>query len=200
MNDNILIRIDFQNDFVHPDGALSICNTHLIAAHQKFVKQLEANSFVQIIETYDTHFAETYSETIEAQNYPPHCLFGSWGWLQAAPFDSAVRVSKLYKSTTNLWNETVQYKLLNTDWRTKNVYLCGLLSDVCVQQAMDGFLKRNAHVIILKDLCQGLQRQINDIIQDDCYLPYRNNGHLRSMTASQFLRQALSYHKDTEQS
>ncbi|MBR2274090.1 MAG: hypothetical protein IJ864_04630 [Alphaproteobacteria bacterium] len=119
MNNNILIRIDFQNDFVHPDGVLSICNMSLIAAHQKFAQQLSANSFAQIIETYDTHFAETYHETIEAQSYPPHCLFGRWGWLQAAPFDSALNVSKLYKSTTNLWNEAVQYKLLNADWCTK---------------------------------------------------------------------------------
>ena len=86
MNNNILIRIDFQNDFVHPYGALTISNPELIEKHQKFAEGLFNHSFDKIIDTYDTHFAETYPHTIEAQSYPLHCVFGSWGWQQAAPF------------------------------------------------------------------------------------------------------------------
>lgn len=45
--------------------------------------------------------------------------------------------------------------LLQQDLRDKEVYLCGLLSDICVQQGMDGFLRRGAKVTVLEDLCQG---------------------------------------------
>ena len=161
---NIFVRIDFQNDFVHPHGALSINNPELIEKHQQFADSLFPNCFDKIIETYDTHFAETYANTFEAQSFPPHCIFGTWGWQQAAPFKPDLEVTKMYKSTTNLWNEIKNYRELNDDWNNTNVYLCGLLSDICVQQAMNGFLKRGAKVILIDDLCQGAEKQISDIL------------------------------------
>lgn len=191
MKKNILIRIDFQNDFVHPHGALTINNPELIEAHQKFADSLFNNCFDEIYETYDTHFQETYPSTIEAQSYPLHCVFGSWGWQQAAPFKPDLKVKKIYKSTTNLWNEVKNYADLNNNWQDKNVYLSGVLSDVCVQQAMNGFLKRDATVIIFDDLCQGLNEQISDILTKDVYRPYVESGKLKSITTAQFFRCAL---------
>jgi len=191
MKKNILIRIDFQNDFVHPHGALSIDNPELIDKHQQFADSLFNNCFDKIIETYDTHFAETYPNTFEAESYPPHCIFGTWGWQQAAPFKPDLKVTKMYKSTTNLWNEIKNYRDLSEDWQDKNVYLCGLLSDVCVQQAINGLLKRGATVIILDDLCQGAQKQISDILQEESYRPFVEDGKLKSITTAQFFRCAL---------
>ncbi len=191
MTNNILMRIDFQNDFVHPHGALSIKNQDLINKHQQFADSLFEHTFDKIIETYDTHFAETYPQTLEAQNYPPHCLYGTWGWQQAAPFKPDLDVIKMYKSTTNLWNEVKNYKDLSEDWRDKNVYLCGLLSDVCVVQAMNGLLKRGANVIVLEDLCQGAEMQITDILQMEPYEKYVESGQLKSMTTAQFFRNQL---------
>ena len=191
MTNNILMRIDFQNDFVHPHGALSIKNQDLINKHQQFADSLFEYTFDKIIETYDTHFAETYPQTLEAQNYPPHCLYGTWGWQQAAPFKPDLDVIKMYKSTINLWNEVKNYKDLSEDWRDKNVYLCGLLSDVCVVQAMNGLLKRGANVIVLEDLCQGAEMQITDILQMEPYEKYVESGQLKCMTTAQFFRNQL---------
>ena len=185
------MRIDFQNDFVHPHGALSINNPDLINKHQQFADSLFEHTFDKIIETYDTHFAETYPQTLEAQNYPPHCLYVTWGWQQAAPFKPDLDVIKMYKSTTNLWNEAKNYKDLSEDWRDKNVYLCGLLSDVCVVQAMNGLLKRGANVIVLENLCQGAEMQITDILQMEPYEKYVESGQLKSMTTAQFFRNQL---------
>ena len=70
MTNTILMRIDFQNDFVHPHGALSLKNPELIERHQQFADSLFNNTFDKIIDTYDTHFTETYNNTIEAQNFP----------------------------------------------------------------------------------------------------------------------------------
>ena len=185
---NIFVRIDFQNDFVHPHGALSINNPELIEKHQQFADSLFPNCFDKIIETYDTHFAETYANTFEAQSFPPHCIFGTWGWQQAAPFKPDLEVTKMYKSTTNLWNEIKNYRELNDDWNNTNVYLCGLLSDICVQQAMNGFLKRGAKVILIDDLCQGAEKQISDILQEDAYRLFIEQGKLKSITTAQFFR------------
>lgn len=191
MNNRILMRIDFQNDFVHPHGALSIEAPELIEKHQKFADSLFKGSFDKIIDTYDTHFQETYGQTIEAMNYPLHCVMGSWGWQQAAPFKQELNVTKMYKSTTNIWNETRQYRDLAADWNGKEVFLCGVLSDVCVQQAMNGLLKKGAQVIILEDLCQGLNREIGDILQDDIYRPFIESGRLKCISSAQFFRKNL---------
>jgi len=191
MTKNILMRIDFQNDFVHPYGALSIQNPDLIEKHQKFAEGLFANSFDEIIETYDTHYYETFDNTFEAEKFPLHCVFNSWGWQSAAPFKPEFNVTKMFKSTTNIWNEIKTYKRLNENWQGQNVYLCGLLSDICVLYAMNGLLKRGANVIIFDDLCQGAEKQISDILQEDTYLPFVESGQLKSITTAQFFRSAL---------
>ena len=191
MNNRILMRIDFQSDFVHPHGALSINSPELIERQQKFADSLFPTSFDKIIDTYDTHFAETYGETSEAANFPLHCVFGSWGWQQAAPFKPELGVTKMYKSTTNIWNEAHAYRDLAANWADKEVYLCGVLSDICVLQAMHGLLKRGANVVILEDLCQGIKRQTGEILRDDKYLPFIEQGKLKSITSAQFFRAAL---------
>lgn len=191
MNNRILMRIDFQNDFVHSHGALSLNAPELIEKQQKFADSLFTNTFDKIIDTYDTHFQETYDETIEAKSYPLHCVKGTWGWQQAAPFKPELNVTKMYKSTTNIWNEVRHYADLAADWHDKEVYLCGVLSDVCVQQAMNGLLKKGANVVILEDLCQGAQRQIGDILQDEVYRPFIESGKLKTINSAQFFRQNL---------
>ncbi len=195
MTNRIFMRIDFQNDFVHPHGALSIEAPELIEKHQKFADSLFKGSFDKIIDTYDTHFQETYGQTQEAMSYPLHCVLGSWGWQQAAPFKPELNVTKMYKSTTNIWNEVRQYRDLAADWNGKEVYLAGVLSDVCVQQAMNGLLKKGACVVVLEDLCQGLNRQIGDILQDDIYRPFIESGRLKSITSAQFFRSRLNEKK-----
>ena len=192
---NILMRIDFQNDFVHPHGALSVHNSELIEKHQQFADGLFKDSFDEISEPYATHFDETYPQTIEAKSFPKHCVFGTWGWQQAAPFKPELEVTKLYKSTTNLWNEVYQYQKLAENWNDKTVYLCGLLSDICVQQAMNGLLKKGANVIVLEDLCQGANKQIGDILQEEAYQPFIEAGKLKSITTAQFFRKSLNNKK-----
>lgn len=191
MNEKILVRIDFQNDFVHPHGLLTISDTDLIEKHQKFADSLFKGSFDKIIDSYDTHFNETYPNTLEAQNYGIHCVFGTWGWQQAAPFKRELNVMPIYKSTTNIWNEAKAYKDLSDDWSGKDVYLCGVLSDVCVVQALNGFLKKGANVIVIEDLCKGLNEEITDILKNDVYQTFINEGRLKSITSQQFFRSSL---------
>ena len=188
MNNRILMRIDFQNDFVHPHGSLSLKNQQLINRHQTFANGLFKDSFDKIIDSYDTHFAETYANTIEAQSYPPHCVYCMWGWMSAAPFKFGLPVTNVYKSTTDIWNEAKNCQALNENWQGKEVYLCGVLSDVCVVQAMHGLLKRGANVVIIEDLCQGAQMQISDILQKDIYRPMIDKGRIKTITTSQYYR------------
>ncbi|MCX4349825.1 MAG: cysteine hydrolase family protein [Alphaproteobacteria bacterium] len=191
MNERILARIDFQNDFAAPEGALSINNPELIARHQRFADNLQKGMFSEIWDFRDTHFAETYAQTKEAESFPLHTEFGSWGWEAAAALKDNIPVCTFFKSTTNLWNEVNQYAALQQDLRGKNVYLCGLLSDICVQQGMDGFLRRGAKVTVLEDLCQGMNKQIPEIVSEPKYQKFVEEGLLRHITSAQFFRSIL---------
>ncbi len=195
MNERTLVRIDFQNDFVAEEGNLTINNPALIARHQHFNQSLQKGMFTQIIDAADTHFAETYPNTKEAQSFPPHTIYGTWGWQKAAEFKDNIPVVNLYKSTTNLWNEEKTYAVLQQDWRGKEVYVCGVLSDICVKQAMNGFLSRGAKVTVLEDLCMGANQQMPEIIQQPAYQKAVEAGVLRMMTMQQFFRQVLNEKK-----
>ncbi len=195
MNERTLVRIDFQNDFVAEEGNLTINNPALIARHQHFNQSLQKGMFTQIIDAADTHFAETYPNTKEAQFFPAHTIYGTWGWQKAAEFKDNIPVVNLYKSTTNLWNEEKTYAVLQQDWKGKEVYLCGVLSDICVKQAMNGFLSRGAKVTVLEDLCMGANQQMPEIIQQPAYQKAVEAGALRMMTSQQFFRQVLNEKK-----
>ena len=106
-------------------------------------------------------------------------------------FKDNIELIKIFKGTTNIWHEKHNDAILSAEWQNKKVYLCGVLSDVCVKEAMDGLLKRGAEVCVLEDLCLGLNRQIGDILNDEVYRPFINAGKLHSITSAQFFRTCL---------
>ena len=117
MKKRILVRVDFQNDFVDPDGKLTINDVALINRHQRFCNSLQRGMFAEVIDIADTHFEETYAATAEAADYPLHAAYYTWGWHKAAEFKDNIPLTNLYKSTTNIWNEENNYTLLRQDWR-----------------------------------------------------------------------------------
>ena len=195
MSERILMRVDFQNDFVDPEGKLTLSDEKLINRQQHFCDSLQKGMFAQIIDVADTHFEETYGATKEAQSYPPHAIYYSWGWHKAAEFKDNIPLTNLYKSTTDIWNEEKNYAVLQQNWKNKNVYLCGVLSDVCVRQAMDGLLKRGAKVTVLEDLCKGAQKQMPEMVLEPQYSQVRASGQLQLMNSTQFFRSILNEKK-----
>ena len=61
---------------------------------------------------------------------------------------------------------------------------------------MNGFLKKGANVIIIDDLCMGLNQQISDILKEEPYHPFIKTGKLKNITSAQFFRGALLEKKD----
>lgn len=191
MKKRVFVLVDFQNDFVQPDGALTINNPDLINRVQKFTDNLQKGMFEEIVLTADNHFNETYPLTPEAKNYPPHCIHGTEGWKLAVNLKRNIPVGILYKSSTDMWNEAPNYSMLQQKWADKDVYLAGVLTDVCVKQAMDGFLKREASVTLFNDLTQGLSMQTEELLQQPEYAEAVENGQLRQINSSQFFRRML---------
>ena len=197
MKKRIWVRVDFQNDFVDLDGILTINDVVLINRYQPFCNSLQRGMFAAIIDIADTHFEETYAVTAKAADYPLHAAYYTWGWHKAAEFKDNIPLTNLYKSTTNIWNEENNYTLLQQNWRDKDIYLCGLLSDVCVREAMDGFLNRGAKGRLLEDLRKGVQRQLPEIVAEPQYAEFLTGRQLHMMTSAQFFQNDTERKEET---
>ncbi len=78
MHKNMLVVVDYQNDFV--DGALGFPGAEkLDRAIAEKIRHAEQNGTTVVV-TMDTH-GENYLDTREGQRLPvPHCIEGSRGW------------------------------------------------------------------------------------------------------------------------
>ncbi|MDR1694834.1 MAG: cysteine hydrolase [Lactobacillaceae bacterium] len=186
MKKRTLVIVDFQNDFVHPNGALTVNSPELIERMKQFAKGLQKDMFERILITADNHDKDAYHLIEEAELFPPHCLKGSWGWEYAVDLNDNIPCMTLYKEGNDIWDEEHNYKELQENWEGREVYIAGLVSDICVKKAMDGFLKRGAKVTVFEDLTQGLEKSIKEVISDDKYKSFVASGAVSCITARQF--------------
>lgn len=175
---NIFVLIDLQNDFILPNGKLTVNAPNLIQKTQKFVDRTTAR-FDEYWVTYDTHFEESYNQTEEAKSYPPHCMYLTKGWQVPVTFPPNKPVRKFIKATTNLWAEEHQYPTLKEDLKNTTFYVAGVCSDICVIQAIDGLLQKGANVVVLRDLTKGLAKEMDAVVQTPYYQKLITRGQLK---------------------
>ncbi|MCL2673203.1 MAG: hypothetical protein FWF01_02295, partial [Alphaproteobacteria bacterium] len=63
--------VDMQNDFLMPDGALTLNAPGLADKTNVFINSLDQGSYV-LASTLDTHYKENYHETEEGKVFPLH--------------------------------------------------------------------------------------------------------------------------------
>lgn len=184
--------IDAQVDFMRPEGALyvpgaeetiEIINDYLGSVTME-------NGYFGSIFTADTHNAEDYPKSEEAETFPPHCYVGTDG------FDFAIepqRVSPellsviLNKDVFNMWeaeegiirpfkrvgdeiaiggnqDRDVFFKNLISAGVT-NIEVSGVASDYCVKWAIEGLLVRDFNVIVYDNLVAGIEKDIHEVAE-----------------------------------
>ncbi len=112
--------IDAQEDFMLSTGALPVPGAEdLIPTMNEYLKNLTVeNGYVGVIFTADTHDADTYPDSLEANGdesldipgFPPHCYMGTDGFKFAidprnAVVDSNFKRFILNKGVFNMWEE-----------------------------------------------------------------------------------------------
>lgn len=204
---NILVMIDMQNSFIHPQGKLYIKNSErLIQDTNDYLKNISKDFFDCVIYTQDTHFAKTYNQYEEAKHFPLHCEFNTWDWelaLSTELMDDKIKhIYTLHKDTYDMWNKPtidnnydLMYKLINHKTKKPcfnsvdellqsypiehtNIYLLGVASDYCNKYAIVGFLQRNYKVHILQNLTEGIEKNTIITIENDNFLCYCINNDL----------------------
>ena len=191
--EKVLFIVDMQNDFLLPDGKLTVFknasseSSLFIDKAQTFLNAITPNMFDRIVATFDTHYPDNYSSTIESDEFVGHCLFGTEGWESPLTLPDDIPTEKLYKHGFNIWDES-NYKLLSADCTEKHIFLMGIATDYCVKYAMEGFLQKGAKVTVLSDMVHELFTPLNTLLADAKYAPYRDKGRLEDTTTTTFLR------------
>ena len=123
----LLVVVDYQNDFI--DGALGFKGAELIAPRiAELINEFRKEND-DVVFTFDTH-DQDYLNTIEGKYLPaPHCLKGSDGWALHPLIAPLVKDAICFEKPS--FGSKELGKLIEQN-NYDEIYLCGLVSDICV--------------------------------------------------------------------
>lgn len=168
MNNNFLIIVDMQNDFV--TGSLGTDEAKSIV---EGIKEYADNFEGEIIFTRDTHYGD-YNETQEGKMLPvEHCKIGSVGWDVVPELASLIteRKAKTFNKST-FGSQYLGYYIDNSTFFLSDeayedgvdVYICGVCTDICVISNVLLIKAFNPEIKIhvLSSLCAGTTPEMHE--------------------------------------
>ncbi len=183
-----VVVVDTQWDFIAAEGALSVAGAAaLVAPMQAWLSALQPEETAGVLFTFDTHFAETYAASPEAELFPIHCVRGTRGWrnmLDVALVDAAIPAWQIEKGVFDMWAEP---GLAIEDARgagratisrenffaglaesgVTDVTVIGVAADYCVRWAVEGLIARGFAVTVPAGLTRGIERQIGTVAAEN---------------------------------
>lgn len=185
----VLIVVDYQNDFVAQDGALSISGASSIASD---IQKLITNPIYEnVIYTFDTHIPIEYSSSDEAKMFPNiHCEFGKPGW---ELFEIRPRHVEEFERVKNALDEPFSMIVINEEFFfTKNVFdiwqgnseysewflktfdpaefefdVVGVAYEVCVYQNIMGMVEKGYKVNFIESCSAAITEQGKETAKSD---------------------------------
>lgn len=184
---NLIVVVDTQADFMLPDGALPVPGADaIITPLAEWLAKRTADDSAAVIFTFDTHFADTYPASVEARQFPIHCVRDTPGWrnlLDPLAIDPAIPCRTLEKGVFDMWAETglqlcdprsvappVPRDAFFANLREQGVdhaIVVGVAADYCVRWAIEGLVERGFSVTVPAPLTCGIDRAIDAVIVDD---------------------------------
>lgn len=179
-----VIVVDTQRDFMLANGALSVTGAEgMIAAMDQWLGALDPAATAGVLFTFDTHRAETYDRSPEAEAFPPHCLRGTAGWenvLDPGSVDPAIPVWWIEKGVFDMWAEdglTVEDARLPTTpamprdrffadllaCGIQEVAVIGVAADYCVKWTVAGLIERGFTAMVPASLTCGIDKDIREV-------------------------------------
>ena len=97
----VLIVVDMQNDFGHPDGSLFVAGgDHIVGAINDQIERT-ATAGGTVVLTQDWHPASTPHFIDDGGVWPTHCVAGTWGAALVDGLDPNHRTSAVVRKGTN---------------------------------------------------------------------------------------------------
>lgn len=182
----VVVVVDTQADFMNPDGALAVADADALAAPMTaWLQALDPEDTAAVLFTFDTHFADTYPSTAEAQQFPIHCVRETPGWhnvLDPAAVNPAIPAYRLEKGVFAMWEEphlrveplaggaSLDRDAFFRDLHARGVeeaVVIGVAADYCVRWAIDGLVARGFRVTVPQALTRGIARPIEQVLAED---------------------------------
>jgi len=178
MKNKVLIVVDYQYDFVSPEGALYVPEAETIV--NSIQNQINDKSFTDIIYTMDTHDS-SYSSSEESKLFPAHCEFNSRGWdfyqikprnkevktiiesgIMESPKDFSIdREFVFMKNQFSIWDGNDNYeRFFQEKFPSKEtpIYIVGVATNYCVFQNAMGYISRGyTNVNIIESCTKGIK-------------------------------------------
>ena len=192
----IFVVVDYQQDFVDPQGALPVPNADKI--WQNIQDKIDSNDYTDIIYTFDTHTTTDYDNSFEKTLFPNiHCEFGTNGWnlFRITPKNN----DKFQNDLKSLKNENIPFinleytsektneffftKNLFDIWQGNNMYadwfttnfnkdeviidIAGVATEFCVKMNIIGLIDRGYKVNILTECIKSITDEGNTETTND---------------------------------
>lgn len=174
-------NVDTQFDFVSPKGKLYVPEAELLLSIWKQLTELATQNSIKVINTADWHFTESkeLSEKPDFVNtFPPHCMAESVGARfvnETNPenplvidWDKNIKISKkeiesnsnrnivLRKDAFDVFKGNPYTEEIVKLLSPKTVIVYGVTTNVCVNDAVLGLIKRVPRVIVVEDAIKEL--------------------------------------------
>ncbi len=185
---DLIIVVDTQADFMLPDGALPVRHAdEIVAPLQAWLEARSAADSAAVLFTFDTHFADSYPGSAEAELFPIHCVRDTPGWRNLIDFTRLaddLPCATLEKGVFDMWAEpdvairdarrddapATPRDRWFADLRARGIdhaIVVGVAADYCVAQAVAGLVARGFRVTVLRGLTRGIARSIDAVVRDD---------------------------------
>lgn len=174
----ILIVVDYQNDFVNPNGALPVPNAVTIA--DNIQSRIDSDEYSARIFTFDTHTKAQYFGSEEQQIFPDiHCEFETDGWnfynikprfsqwneyveSRKEPFGMYSAGDEYFftKDVFNIWDGNSEYPKWFEDKFPKDEYeidIVGVATNYCVFMNVMGMVERGYKINVIEDCVEGIK-------------------------------------------
>ena len=140
----LLIVVDMQNDFIHPDGILyggKHCEVIIPFIYDRIMQYRTDNDMVII--SMDTHDENDKQFNI----WPRHCVYKSWGWELVDQIKSASAGCVVIKKTKfSAFYKTDLDDLINVE--NVEVEVVGLFTSMCVSHTVADLYYRDALITV----------------------------------------------------
>jgi nicotinamidase/pyrazinamidase len=160
----VFVDVDTQIDFLYPAGALYAPGSERIVRRIGALNHWAASQGIPVLSTMCAHV----ENDPEFRDWPPHCVVGTIGQ-QKPPVTlvddrvevpgnadiSTARQICFQKKQTDMFLQPELAPLLDQLGAERYV-VYGVVTEVCVQFAVDGLLKRGAKVEVVSDAVQPL--------------------------------------------
>ena len=171
----VFFDVDSQLDFLYPAGALYVPGAETIVKRLTELTNFAAANQIQIVSTMDAHS----EDDPEFKTWKPHCVAGTNGQQKAAGTVTGQRVILRAPEEAKDAGQIIVEKQ-NIDCftnpnlapliealRADRYVVYGVATEVCVQCAAFGLLKRGARVELVTDAIRGIQEQDEQKMLDE---------------------------------